>query len=235
MVIVKFIIVIFIAYFLGAIPFGLIIARLMGKVNITEHGSGNIGSTNVLRTVGTKAGLLVLFLDILKGFIAVMLAKVILGDSYIMAGSFPVNWQVAHVIAAMTVMGGHNWSVYIKFRGGKGVAAYFGGWLAMSPIATAFGALILIVTVSITRHMSKSSILAALGILIFQMFLIIINPSPVLIGEFNIFSTTPPVYLVYSLLAAIVIIVQHRRNIQRIQSGTELKIQLRDNGKKLDS
>lgn len=222
MVIGKFIIIILIAYFLGAIPFGLIIARLIGKVNITEHGSGNIGSTNVLRTVGTKAGLLVLFLDILKGFIAVMLAKVIMGESLIMAGSYPLNWQVAQVVAAMTVMAGHNWSVYIRFRGGKGVAAYFGGWLAMSPIAVAFGAVILIATVFITRHMSRGSILAALGILILQMLLII-------------FFNTPSIYLVYSLLAAIVIIVQHRRNIQRLQSGTELKIQLRDNGKKLDS
>lgn len=221
-VIVKFIIIILLAYFLGAIPFGLIIARWLGKVNITEHGSGNIGSTNVLRTVGTKAGLLVLFLDVLKGFIAVMLAKVIMGESFIMVGSYPVNWQVAHVVAAMTVMAGHNWSVYIKFRGGKGVAAYFGGWLAMSPIAVAFGAVILFATVFITRYMSRGSILAALGILILQMLLII-------------FFNTPPIYLVYSLLAAIVIIVQHRRNIQRLQSGTELKIQLRDNGKKLDS
>jgi glycerol-3-phosphate acyltransferase PlsY len=222
MVIGKFIIIILMAYFLGAIPFGLIIARMIGKVNITEHGSGNIGSTNVLRTVGTKAGLLVLFLDVLKGFVAVMLAKVIMGESFIMAGSYPLNWQVAQVVAAMTVMAGHNWSVYIKFRGGKGVAAYFGGWLAMSPIAVAFGAVILIATVFITRYMSRGSILAALGILILQMLLIV-------------FSNTPSIYLVYSLLAAIVIIVQHRRNIQRLQSGTELKIQLRDNGKKLDS
>jgi glycerol-3-phosphate acyltransferase PlsY len=221
-VIVKFIIIILIAYFLGAIPFGLIIARWLGKVNITEHGSGNIGSTNVLRTVGTKAGLLVLFLDVLKGFIAVMLAKIIMGESFIMVGSYPVNWQIAHVVAAMTVMAGHNWSIYIKFRGGKGVAAYFGGWLAMSPIAVAFGAAILFATVFITRYMSRGSILAALGILILQMLLIL-------------FYNTPPVYLVYSLLAAIVIIVQHRRNIQRLQSGTELKIQLGDNGKKLDS
>jgi glycerol-3-phosphate acyltransferase PlsY len=221
-VIVKFIIIILLAYFLGAIPFGLIIARWLGKVNIREHGSGNIGSTNVLRTVGTKAGLLVLFLDVLKGFIAVTLAKVIMGESFIMVGSYPVNWQIAHVVAAMTVMAGHNWSIYIKFRGGKGVAAYFGGWLAMSPIAVAFGAAILFATVFITRYMSRGSILAALGILILQMLLII-------------FFNTPPVYLVYSLLAAIVIIVQHRRNIQRLQSGTELKIQLGDNGKKLDS
>jgi glycerol-3-phosphate acyltransferase PlsY len=222
MVIGKFIIIILMAYFLGAIPFGLITARMIGKVNITEHGSGNIGSTNVLRTVGTKAGLLVLFLDVLKGFVAVMLAKVIMGESFIMAGSYPLNWQVAQVVAAMTVMAGHNWSVYIKFRGGKGVAAYFGGWLAMSPIAVAFGAVILIATVFITRYMSRGSILAALGILILQMLLIV-------------FFNTPSIYLVYSLLAAIVIIVQHRRNIQRLQSGTELKIQLRDNGKKLDS
>jgi glycerol-3-phosphate acyltransferase PlsY len=219
----KFLLIILISYLIGAIPFGKIVAKRMGKVDITEHGSGNIGSTNVLRTIGTKAGLLVLFLDVLKGFTAVMLSRVIIGDGVIMTGPYPVRLEdVGHVVAAMTVMAGHNWSVYIKFHGGKGVAAYFGGWLAMDPIAVAFGVIILVCVVAITRHMSRGSILAALGILILQMLLII-------------FHDTPPVYLLYSLLAAIVIIVQHRRNIQRLRQGTELKIDLGEKVKKLDS
>ena len=221
-VIGKFISIIILSYLIGGIPFGLIVAKKLGKVNITEHGSGNIGGTNVLRTVGTKAGLLVLFLDVLKGFAAVMLAHVIIGDSVIMAGSYPVSREAGHVVAAMMVMAGHNWSVYIKFRGGKGVAAYFGGWLAMDPISVAFGLIILVCVVAITRHMSQGSILAALGILILQMLMIV-------------FHTTPPIYLVYSLLAAIVIIVQHRRNIARLRRGTELKIDLGEKSKKVDS
>ena len=221
-VIGKFLLIILISYLIGAIPFGLIVAKKMGKVDITEHGSGNIGSTNVLRTIGTKAGLLVLFLDVFKGFAAVMLSRVIIGDSVIMAGPYPVSWDAGHVVAAMTVMAGHNWSVYIKFRGGKGVAAYFGGWLAMDPISVAFGLILLVCVVAITRHMSRGSIVAALGILILQMLLII-------------FMDTPPIYLLYSLLAAIVIIVQHRRNIQRLRRGTELKIDLGEKAKKLDS
>ena len=221
-VIGKFLLIILISYLIGAIPFGMIVAKRMGKVDITEHGSGNIGSTNVLRTIGTKAGLLVLFLDVLKGFAAVMLSRVIIGDSVIMAGPYPVSWDVGHVVAAMTVMAGHNWSVYIKFHGGKGVAAYFGGWLAMDPVSVAFGLILLVCVVAITRHMSRGSIVAALGILILQMLLII-------------FLDTPPIYLLYSLLAAIVIIVQHRRNIQRLRQGTELKIDLGEKSKKLDS
>jgi glycerol-3-phosphate acyltransferase PlsY len=221
-VIGKFLLIILISYLIGAIPFGLIVAKRMGKVDITEHGSGNIGSTNVLRTIGTRAGLLVLFLDVFKGFAAVMLSRVIIGDSVIMAGSYPVSWDAGHVVAAMTVMAGHNWSVYIKFRGGKGVAAYFGGWLAMDPISVAFGLILLVCVVAITRHMSRGSIVAALGILILQMLLIV-------------FLDTPPIYLLYSLLAAIVIIVQHRRNIQRLRRGTELKIDLGEKSKKLDS
>jgi glycerol-3-phosphate acyltransferase PlsY len=221
-VIGKFLLIILISYLIGAIPFGLIVAKRMGKVDITEAGSGNIGSTNVLRTIGTKAGLLVLFLDVFKGFAAVMLSRVIIGDSVIMAGPYPVSWDAGHVVAAMMVMAGHNWSVYIKFNGGKGVAAYFGGWLAMDPISVAFGVILLICVVAITRHMSRGSIVAALGILILQMLLIV-------------FLDTPPIYLLYSLLAAIVIIVQHRRNIQRLRRGTELKIDLGEKSKKLDS
>jgi glycerol-3-phosphate acyltransferase PlsY len=221
-VIGKFLLIIIISYLIGAIPFGLIVAKRMGKVDITEHGSGNIGSTNVLRTIGTKAGLLVLFLDVFKGFAAVMLSRVIIGDSVIMAGPYPVSWDAGHVVAAMMVMAGHNWSVYIKFHGGKGVAAYFGGWLAMDPISVAFGLILLVCVVAITRHMSRGSIVAALGILILQMLLIV-------------FLDTPPIYLLYSLLAAIVIIVQHRRNIQRLRRGTELKIDLGEKSKKLDS
>ena len=215
MIISKFIIVAIIAYLLGAIPFGIIISKLMANINITEHGSGNIGGTNVLRTLGTKAGGLVVIFDLGKAIGAVLLAKLIIGDSVLFVGSFPLDWQVAQVIAAMMSMVGHNWSVYIGFRGGKGVAAYFGGWLAMAPITALIGAVILIITAIVTRYMSRASILGAIGIFCFVVFLTLMRESP-------------PFYLIYSLVAVALIIYQHRGNITRLRTGTESTLYIKD-------
>ena len=166
-----------------------------------------------------KAGAIAIVLDLVKALGAVLLAKVIIGDSVLPVAGFSLNWQVAQLIAAMMVMIGHNWSVYIKFRGGKGVAAYFGGWFAISPAIALFGGAILLLTLWRTKYMSKGSIFGALGILCFQMFLTIVYDFP-------------PFYLVYSLAAAILIVYQHRENISRLQTGTE--IQFSDKTQRLD-
>ena len=211
MIIGKFLAITIIAYLLGAIPFGLIIGKLVGKINITEHGSGNIGGTNVLRTVGIASGALVMLLDLSKGAAAVLLAKAIIGESIMSVAGFPFSWQIAQIVAAMMVMVGHNWSIFIKFRGGKGVAAYFGGWFAMYPIIALAGGIILLLTVLCTKHMSKGSILGTLAIMCVLMVLTVLY-------EF------PPAYLVYSLVATALIIYQHRQNISRLQTGTELRL-----------
>lgn len=216
MMIGKFIAIAIIAYLLGAIPFGLIIGRLIGKLNVTEHGSGNIGGTNVLRTVGTKAGALVIVLDLCKAAAAVILAKIIIGDGILFIGNFPLNWEFAQVVAALIAMLGHNWSVFIGFRGGKGVAAYFGGWFVIFPLTALFGAIILVLTVLRTRYMSMGSILGALGVLCLQMY-------------FTVAHGLPPIYLVYSLVAASLIVYQHRKNIVRLQTGTELSLRGKSN------
>ena len=211
MIIGEFIAIVIVAYLLGAIPFALIVSKLMGKIDLTKHGSGNIGGTNVLRTLGMRAGAITIVLDIGKAVAAVMLAKVILGDSVLVIAGFPVNWQVTQFVAAFMVMVGHNWSVFAKFRGGKGVATYFGSWLAIFPATALFGAGILLLTVLLTRYMSMGSILGALGILCMLMLLTVVYGFP-------------PVYLVYALAAAALIVYQHRDNISRLQTGTELKL-----------
>ena len=106
---------------------------------------------------------------------------------------------------------GHNWSPYLKFKGGKGVAVFFGGWIAMCPLIVAVGAVIIVPTVFITRTMSRGSILAALGTMLACMIM-------------TVFFKVTPVYLVYSVLAAAIIVFQHRSNIARLQRGTELKL-----------
>ncbi len=207
----KFILAAAIGYLLGAIPFALIISKRMAGIDISRHGSGNIGSTNVLRVLGLKAGVIVIVLDLAKAIVPVMLSKFIIGDSLLSLGGLSLNWQWGQVLTALMVMVGHNWSVYIKFRGGKGVAAYYGAWFAIWPVAALFGGLILIVTVLLSRYMSLGSILSSLGILC--LFIVL-----TLVFEF------PPVYLVYSLVAAALIVYQHRSNIIRLQAGTEAKL-----------
>jgi len=211
MIIFKLIIIAVVSYLLGAIPFALIFAKLMGRVDITQHGSGNIGGTNVLRTVGTKAAIVVVIFDLGKAMLAVFLAGFITGDSELSIVGFSINWQAAQVLSAIMVMVGHNWSVYIKFRGGKGVAAYFGSWFVMCIPAALFGGAIVIVTTLLTRYVSMGSILGSLGIIILLIIL-------------TLTSGSPPIYLLYSVISVIMIVYQHRKNIDRLQTRTERRL-----------
>lgn len=211
MIIGKLIAVAVVAYLLGAIPFGLIFGWSMGKVDVTKHGSGSVGSTNVLRLAGTRAAIVVIILDIAKAALAVFLAQIIMGNEVLDIAGFPLNWQFAQVLAAIMAIVGHNWSVYIKFRGGKGVAAYFGGWLVMCPAAALFGGIIVIIIVTLTRYVSMGSLLGSLGTMILLIILTAVYGFP-------------PIYLAYSVLATIIIAYQHRGNISRLQTRTERRI-----------
>jgi len=209
----EFVLVALIGYLMGAIPFALIISKRMAGIDISKYGSGNLGGTNVLRVLGFKAGAIVMALDLAKAFVPVMLARFIIGDNVLTIAGFALNWQWGQVITALMVMVGHSWSVYIKFRGGKGAAAYFGGWFAIWPVAALVGGAILIVTVWLSRYMSLGSILGSLGILCLFVVLTLIDMSP-------------PVYLIYSVVAAALIVYQHRSNISRLQAGTESRMGL---------
>lgn len=213
MIVGEFVLVALIGYLMGAIPFALIISKRMAGIDISKYGSGNLGGTNVLRVLGFKAGAIVMALDLAKAFVPVMLARFIIGDSVLPIAGFALNWQWGQVITALMVMVGHSWSVYIKFRGGKGAAAYFGGWFAIWPVAALVGGAILILTVWLSRYMSLGSILGSLGILCLFVVLTLIDMSP-------------PVYLIYSVVAAALIVYQHRSNISRLQAGTESRMGL---------
>ena len=108
MIIGKFIAVAVISYLLGAIPFAMIVSKRMAGIDITEHGSGNIGGTNVLGTLGVKAGAIVMVLDLCKAIGAVMLAKLIIGDGVLLIAGFSFGWQAGQAFAALTAMIGHN-------------------------------------------------------------------------------------------------------------------------------
>ena len=207
----KYLAIAVIAYLLGAIPFGLIIGKNIAHVDIRQHGSGNIGATNVFRTLGTKLGLLTALLDLGKAVLAVWLSMLIVGnDAFIVAGH-DIHVQSAQCLAAIMVMVGHNWSAYIGFKGGKGVACFIGGLLVINWMVALVGLAAGIIVILITRYVSLGSMLASLCVLLAMVVLAIL-------------AVVVPLYALYGMVAAGLIIYQHRTNITRLQAGTELKL-----------
>lgn len=211
MIIAKFAAVIIMGYLLGAIPFGLLIGRRASKVDIRDHGSGKTGATNVLRTAGRKAAATVVVLDLLKGVLAVVFAGLIFSDSYLVVGSFGLGTLVAQVIAALASIAGHNWSVFLGFKGGRGVATFFGGLFALCPPAALFGGEVMILGAGLTRYASLGSIAGTVG-------------AYAILVPLTIFNGFPIEYLSYALIGSILIIVMHRDNIARLMAGKERKL-----------
>jgi len=209
--IVKYLVIAIVAYLLGAIPFGLIISRRMAHVDIREHGSGNIGATNVFRTLGTRLGLLTGILDLSKAATAVLLAMFIIGNEVFVVAGHDIHVQLAQILAAISAMVGHNWSVYIKFKGGKGVACFIGGLLVINWVVALIGLAAGIIIALTTRYVSLGSMLMAVCVLLVLVALALL-------------AVSAPVYIVYGLLAAGLIVFQHRSNIMRLKSGTELRL-----------
>jgi len=211
MLVAKFVAIVVIAYLLGSIPFGLIIGKLTSGVDIRKQGSGKTGATNVMRTAGTKFGILTIVLDVGKAAGAVLLAKAIVGSYILPIGGISLNWQIAQVMAGLAAVAGHNWPVFAKFKGGRGVTAYFGTLLAIFPPAGIFGAEILAVSALRSRHMSMGSILGALA-------------AWCLMVPLTIAYGFPPIYLAYGLVAIALLVYQHRGNMKRLQQGTERQL-----------
>ncbi len=203
MIIAKFVGVALMGYLLGSIPFGVIIGRRSAKVDVRQYGSGRMGAANVLRVAGKKAAVLVTILDLSKGILAVVFAGLIFSEEYLMVS--------AQVVAALAAIAGHNWSVFLRFKGGRGVATFFGGLFFLCPWAALFGGAVLIIGVGLTRYVSLGSIAGALGTCAILVPLTIINGFPI-------------EYLVYTLIGATFIIVMYRDNIARLLSGRERKI-----------
>jgi glycerol-3-phosphate acyltransferase PlsY len=212
MILLKFISVIIIGYLIGSIPSGLLISKWFAKKDVREYGSGKIGTTNVLRTAGKKAAAVAFAMDILKGSLAVLTAGLIVGRNYMVVGDdFALGLLVAQVLAALAAMAGHNWSVFLKFKGGRGVATFFGGLVALCPIAALFGGEVFIIGVGLSRFASLGSIAGAVGTYSVLIPLTVINGFPL-------------EYLVYTLIGTLVIVIMHRDNIARLLSGKERKI-----------
>jgi glycerol-3-phosphate acyltransferase PlsY len=220
MIITKFVSVAILGYLLGSIPFGVLVGKRKTGADVRKHGSGKIGTTNVLRTVGAKAALLVAGLDVSKGVMAVVFAGLIVGRDYLVIGDFALGMLVAQVIAALAAVAGHIWPIFLKFRGGRGVATFFGGLLALCPVAAIFGGEVLIISAGLTRFVSIGSIAGAVG-------------TYAILAPLTVMSGFPVEYLVYALIGVVLIVIMHRDNIARLISGKERR--LGDNVQKLGS
>ncbi len=188
------------AYLLGSLPFGYVLVKLRGGGDVRARGSGSTGATNVARTLGPGAGLLVLALDAGKGYAAVWLAaRLSEGD---------MRWTAAAGVAAIV---GHSFPVFIRFRGGKSVATGLGVFLFLTPLAVAACLGVWLSALAIWRYVSLSSMLATAAY-------------PVL--AYALYRPTPPVLLA-GAVGACIIVLRHHANIRQLMAGTENKFALR--------
>jgi glycerol-3-phosphate acyltransferase PlsY len=183
-----------IAYLLGAIPFGFLLVRWTTGRDVRAMGSGNIGATNVLRTTGRTIAIVTLLLDIAKGVVAVWIA-----DRWTQGSA---GWMAT---AALAVMAGHAYPVFLKFKGGKAVATFIGAFLYLTPLPLFAVLIVFVVTVAVSRYISLGSILAC-GTFPLAVWMIL-HPHPSILGA--------------SIVAGAFIVWRHSANIQRLREGTE--------------
>ena len=213
----KAILLMFFAYLVGSIPFGYLVSAVWGNIDIREHGSGNIGMTNVFRTLGPFPGLLTLILDILKGYFVVYLA--LLWIPYEQIGDFFLWGSIISFIALLTVLG-HSYSVWLRFHGGKSVAVSLGVLSALVGIWVLVPFGVFILAVVFTRYVSVGSLLS--GISVPVMFLIITNSNmSVLPNQGN---PSDNVFVGFTVILAVLVIIRHIANIKRLIDGTENRI-----------
>ena len=198
----KVFLILLVSYLLGSFPSGFLYAKKFKGIDLRNVGSGSTGATNVLRNVGKWPALIVFIIDVLKGFIAVKLAHLILSSN------------VFQVLAGLSAITGHIWPIWLKGRGGKAVATGLGMFIALSwKVGLAsFGTFLIVI--SLSKIVSLSSITAALLLPIYML---------IYVGIFN------HPFTIFSLIVAIIVIYKHRSNINRILKGEEPKISKKNN------
>ncbi len=211
MVIARFAAAIIIGYIVGSIPWGVILTRRFARVDVRNYGSGKMGGTNVLRVAGLKMALLVILLDVAKGSMPVLAAGAIIGHEYLVIGNIGFGALVGQCLAALAAIAGHVWPVFLKFRGGRGVSTFFGGLIAMCPLAAVFGGEMLILSAGLTRFASIGSLVGAVGTYAILIPLTLLNGFPV-------------EYIFYAFAGTVFLAFMHRDNIMRLLAGTERKL-----------
>ena len=187
------------AYLLGSISWGYMLVQWKMGVDVREYGSGRTGMANVLRTGGTKAAAVVLTLDIAKGVIAVVIARAVIGTS------------AAEVTAALIVLAGHNWPVFLQFKGGRGILTALGGLAIMAPVPAIIATATFFAITAWSRYISLGSVI---GVMI----------GAVAVLALALAGWHSNTYMVYGFIACAMIIWQHRDNLQRIRQGSERRL-----------
>ena len=206
-----YIVIAMVAYLLGSIPFGYLVVRIARGTDVRASGSGNIGATNVARAGGAKLGILTLFLDALKGYLAVFLAERLAKQVF----SNIDPQQRPYILACMSLavlfaMVGHIFPAWLKFRGGKGVATGLGCFLALAPKAVLVVMAIFAAVVIVSRYVSLGSIIASAAFPLFAYVLYRQDASPAMLAA--------------TVAASALIILKHRSNIERLIGGTENRL-----------
>ena len=196
-------------YLLGAIPFGLIVGRLAGGVDLRRVGSGRTGATNALRSIGARGAALVFVLDLGKGLAAVLLSAAL----YQAGPAGSAAWVAA--IAGFAAVVGHVWSVFIRFSGGRGVATSTGALLGMAPLALIFLVPMVVLLIWRSRYVSLGSVSAALV-------------SPVVVAVLFALGVAPLAAIAYALAAGLLVTFAHADNIARLRAGTERRLGQRE-------
>ena len=204
------------SYLIGSIPTAVWISRSVHGIDIRDYGSGNAGATNTFRVLGPRLGSIVMLVDVIKGFIGPSLY--ILLPFYMTNELHRTNFMIALGLAAVI---GHIFPIWAGFRGGKGVATLLGMAVAIQPVVAACCLAVFLVVLLLTRFVSLSSILAGICFMVCILF---------------IFNEKEPLYRIFAVLVALMVVLTHQKNIGRILKGTESKIALqkRKNRRSLD-
>lgn len=198
--------ILIVSFIVGSIPFGFYVGRVCGKIDIREHGSGNIGFTNVAREVGFRPGFIVLVLDILKGLLPVLAASALAGPAIA-------------AFAGVAAIAGHVFTPFLGWRGGKGVATAIGAFFGLDPLAGSVAVVAWFVVLACWRYVSVASM--AFGWALFGALSI-----EYLLGR----TRATPLLIILGLGVAIGIVITHRVNIAKLRAGTETKLRLKRGG-----
>jgi glycerol-3-phosphate acyltransferase PlsY len=200
------------AYVLGSIPFAIIVVRILKGVDVRNYGSKNAGATNVYRVAGIKVALLVGLLDLAKGFAAVYFVP------RIFQPSDPLSLLQLQLVCTVAVVLGHMFTIFAGLKGGKGVLAAAGGFLALLPLEVGLAFGLFIIVLASTRYVSLGSILATLFLTLFVLF-----------ERFILNKYIPDELVALSIIITLVVVLAHRSNIGRLMASTENKIGKRKN------
>jgi len=212
-------IIVILSYLIGSIPNSILISRAVSGIDIRKHGSGNAGGTNVMRVLGWKYGLLVIILDALKGAIAVVIISRLFYGPLPFENVSPFDdFTLVQIIAGISAVIGHIWTVFAEFKGGKGIATALGMLLTLVTIDMLIAVGIFTLVVLISRYVSLGSIIAAMSV-----------PATLFIRE-NLFHVDIPGYSTlfpFIIGVTVLVIFTHRKNLVRIFNGNENKINFR--------